>query len=238
MSTNCLIVARKELVDHLRDTRSLVSTTLHASMGPAVVMLVSFSSAARRDALSTVLLSMMSVFALVSAFAGGMNVALDATAGERERRSLVPLLMNSVATKDVVLGKWIATSLFTVGALSINLAGACLVLMTRAPALLTAHAPGLAQWVVFGLVPLALLGPAVELLVAATSRTTKEAYNWLTMVAFIPMLVGIFLVFFPERLGNWWFVMPIVGQQVLIGKAWADNRSRCFTPPCSQQRPP
>ena len=32
---------------------------------------------------------MMSVFTLVSAFVGGMNVAMDSIAGERERRSLL-----------------------------------------------------------------------------------------------------------------------------------------------------
>ena len=123
MPADCVIVARKELVDHLRDTRSLLSTSLQALMGPAVVLLVSFSGAMRREASPTLLLSMMSVFALVTAFAGGMNVAMDSTAGERERRSLVPLLMNPVSRRDVVLGKWIATSLFAAGALAINITG-------------------------------------------------------------------------------------------------------------------
>jgi hypothetical protein len=31
------------------------------------------------------------------------------------------------------------------------------------------------------------------------------------------MMVGFFLVFFPTRIGNWWFVIPVVGQQALIG---------------------
>ncbi|HEV3056827.1 MAG TPA: ABC transporter permease subunit [Vicinamibacterales bacterium] len=219
MAAGSLIVARKELLDHLRDTRSIMSMTVHALMGPGVVMLVSFSGAARGDALSTILVSMMSVFALVSSFAGGMNIALDATAGEYERRSMLPLLMNSVAIRDVVLGKWMTTSLFTVGALFINIAGVCLVLTTRAPALLTAHGLGLMQWVAFGLLPLALLGAAVELLVASNARSTKEASTWLTIVAFLPMLAGIVLVFFPGRLGHWWCVMPVIGQQVLIGKS-------------------
>jgi hypothetical protein len=39
------------------------------------------------------------------------------------------------------------------------------------------------------------------------------------MVAFFPMLASILLVFFPDRLRSWWFVMPVVGQQVLIGKS-------------------
>jgi hypothetical protein len=38
------------------------------------------------------------------------------------------------------------------------------------------------------------------------------------MVVFIPMVVGLFLVFFPDRLGDWWYVMPIVGQQALISR--------------------
>jgi hypothetical protein len=38
------------------------------------------------------------------------------------------------------------------------------------------------------------------------------------MVVFIPMLVGMFLVFFPGWIGDWWFVVPIVGQQALIGR--------------------
>jgi sodium transport system permease protein len=171
----------------------------------------------RGEASPTLLLSMMSVFALVSAFAGGMNVAMDSTAGERERRSLVPLLMNPVPKRDVVLGKWIATSLFAAGALAINISGVALVLGGRAPALLVAHASALSIWVVFGLVPLTMLGAALELRIAATCRTAKEAHTWLTMVVFIPMLMGMFLVFFPGRIGDWWFVVPIVGQQVLIG---------------------
>jgi energy-coupling factor transporter ATP-binding protein EcfA2 len=81
------------------------------------------------------------------------------------------------------------------------------------------HASELSTWVVFGLVPLATLGAALELLIAATCRTAKAARTWLTMVVSIPMLVGMFLVFFPARIGGWWFVLPIVGQQALIGKS-------------------
>src|ERR1039458_3641612 len=49
---------------------------------------------------------MMSVFTLVAAFVGGMNVAMDTVAGERERQSLLPLLMNRVRRREIVVGKW------------------------------------------------------------------------------------------------------------------------------------
>ena len=37
------------------------------------------------------------------------------------------------------------------------------------------------------------------------------------MVTFAPMVVGMFLVFFPDWIGRWWFALPVVGQQALIG---------------------
>lgn len=82
-----LVIARKEIRDHLRDTRSMVSSAFYALMGPLVVGMVSLAVKGKNS--SDVLLGMLSVFALVAAFVGGMNVAIDAIAGERERRSLL-----------------------------------------------------------------------------------------------------------------------------------------------------
>ena len=214
----CLTIARKEIRDHLRDLRSLSSTALYALMGPAVVMLVAFAPAAAGSRGPTLLLSMSSVFALVAAFGGGMNVALDATAGERERRSLVPLLLNPVSSLDLVIGKWLATSVFGLGSVALNLAGFVAVLSWSAFGPLHASAASLAIWVVLGLAPLALLGSAVQLAVAANSRSAKEAHSWLSMLVFLPMLIGMFIVFFPGWMGDWWMITPIVGQQLLIAR--------------------
>ena len=100
-------------------------------MGPLVVMVVSFSGQAGGK--PAFLLSLMSVFALVSTFTGGMAVAMDITAGERERRSLVPLLLTPITSRHLVLGKWLATCAFALGALAINIAGVAAVMALRAP---------------------------------------------------------------------------------------------------------
>src|ERR1700754_1940777 len=89
--TVVVTIMRKELQDHLRDVRSLVSATLLAVLGPTVVLLVSLSGQAGGSSRGGVLLGMLSVFAVVSAFAGANDLAMDVTAGERERRSLLPL---------------------------------------------------------------------------------------------------------------------------------------------------
>lgn len=58
------------------------------------------------------LFGMLPLFLIVAAFVGGLNVAIEATAGERERRSLEPLLVNPVSRAAVTVGKWLATCVF------------------------------------------------------------------------------------------------------------------------------
>src|SRR6185295_12034675 len=61
------------------------------------------ASPATRAAQLTV---MLPFFVLMAALYGALNAALDTTAGERERGSLEPLLMNPAPRLALVLGKW------------------------------------------------------------------------------------------------------------------------------------
>ena len=212
-----LIVARKEILDHARDGRALISAAFYALMGPIVVLMVSVATGFSKDG-AAMLLSMMSVFALVATFIGGMNVAMESIAGERERRSLLPLLLNPIETLEVIIGKWLAIGFYAVCGLAVNLLGCSAVLaIARLPM------PRTFAVVVFGLVPLALLAAAVELLISTYCRNVKEAHTYLSLVVFVPMGVGMFLVFSPHVLGTWWFLFPIAGQQSLLSLSMRGN---------------
>ena len=215
--SRALVVAAKEIRDHARDLRSLLSSALMALMGPGVVLLVSLSDRAPGQDGARVVLGMLSVFALVSSFAGAIDIAMDSTAGERERRSLLPLLLNPVHRSEVIVGKWLAVTAFALAALVLNSLATLVVLAWADPDVLASRAQQIVVWIVLGLVPLAAFGAAVNLLVAVMCRTTKEAHTALRFLAFLPMLVGMFLVFFPSWTSRVWFVLPIVGQQALIG---------------------
>lgn len=204
MLSHAVIVAQKEIRDHLRDTRSLVSSGFYALMGPLVVGMVSL--AVKGEKSSAVILSMMSLFALVAAFSGGMNVAIDAIAGERERRSLLPLLTNPLRRRDVILGKWIAISFFAIAGIALTLAGFGLTLRTSPRLLVQAG---------IVLVPLVLFAAAIELLISTWCRSTKEAHTYLSLAIFLPMGLGMFLTFFPHA-ASAWFWFPIAGQQMLM----------------------
>ena len=204
MCTQPLIIARKEIRDHTRDVRTLISSLFYALMGPLVVSMVSF--AVRGEKTNAILLSMMSVFALVAVFVGGMNLAIDSIAGERERRSLLPLLMNPLLRRDVILGKWLAIVIFAATGLLLNLCGFAFVVHLSLSQLLA---------VALALLPLAPFAAALEILVSTWCHNIKEAHTYLSLTIFLPMGGGMFLVFFPQMAAAW-KIVPVAGQQLLM----------------------
>jgi sodium transport system permease protein len=208
-----MLIARKELLDHFRDSRSLLSSVLYALMGPVVVTLATFSLPASSTA--SPLPGLISVFTLVAAFTGGMSLAMDTIAGERERRSLLPLLLNPVSRRDIAIGKWLAIAAFSAAGLMITISGFA---VTWA----IARMPGPANWpyllLTFGaaLLPLTLLSAAVELLISTACRGVKEAQTYLSLLVFVPMLLGMALVFFPHAAKPWLYFLPVAGQQLAL----------------------
>jgi sodium transport system permease protein len=211
---NVLIVMRKELIDHLRDTRALASTGLYVLMGPAIVWLVILASPGDLDDSGGAAFGVMAaVFTLASAFSSGSSVSIDMIAGERERRSLLPLLLNGVSRTEIAVGKWLATAVFAL----------CGVLLTLlAFVAVFAFSPGIpsvaiaAATLAPSLLFLALFAAAVQLVVSTWCRNVKEANTYLTILIFVVIAVGMWLAFSPESAQTWWFFVPIAGHQRLL----------------------
>jgi sodium transport system permease protein len=154
-----------------------------------------------------------SVFTLLAAFSGGQSVAIDLVAGERERRSLLPLLLNSVSRSDLIVGKWLATGVFAIAsALSTLLAFA--LIFAISPGMPSISIPAL--MLIPSLVFLALLAAAVEVLVSTWCRNVKEANTYLTILIFVVMGLSMWLAFSPGTAQAWWFLVPIAGHQHLL----------------------
>lgn len=211
---DALIVARKELVDHARDARALASTTLYVLMGPAIVGLVLLVSPGDGDdAGAAGVVVMASVFTLVSAFSGSNSVAMDMIAGERERRSLLPLLLNGVSRAEIAVGKWLATAVFALSSTLVTLL-AFAVMFAISPGIpnISLSAIALAP----SLLLLALFAAAVQLLVSTLCRNVKEANTYLTVLIFVVIALGMWLAFSPGAAAAWWFLVPVAGHQHLL----------------------
>jgi|CZKD01.1.fsa_nt_gi sodium transport system permease protein len=211
-----LTIARKEIVDGLRDVRSVMASLFYALMGPAVVGLVSMATRAnaKPESETAVLTGMMAIFTLVSAFVGGMNIAMDTVAGERERRSLLPLLLNPVSRRNVVLGKWLAVSYFAMAGLVVDVVGFAVVFATAGTHI--SAGPGRLLPGALGLVSLPFLAASIQLLISTVSRGVKEAQTYLSLIVFLPMGIGMFLVFSPAAKRAWCNFLPLVGQQLQL----------------------
>jgi sodium transport system permease protein len=226
MLNSPLVIAGKEIVDHIRDVRSVFSSVLFALMGPLVVGLVSLAPGIRGAAESPIA-AMMSVFTLVAAFSGGMNIAIDTIAGERERRCLVPLLLNPVPRADIALGKWLAVALFALAGLLINLLGSGVVFVASGMRLY-APWPRLALAIVMAVLPLPLLAASIQLSLSTFCRAVKEAHTYLSMLVFLPMGIGMFLVFFPAAHNPLLGFLPLAGQQLELQQLMAGREVPWF----------
>ena len=137
------------------------------------------------------LLGVVSYFLLFATLVGGSQVATDSTAGERERRTLEPLLTMPVARATLVLGKALATMLF----MSVSLAIAVLAFYIAIPLLplervdVTAHLDALAAVQLFAQVwPFSILGAGLMLAAASYSRTLREAHLYTNIAMQVPTL--------------------------------------------------
>ena len=225
-----LTIARKEIVDGLRDVRSVMASLFYALMGPAVVGLVSMATRAnaKPESEAAVLTGMMAIFTLVSTFVGGMNIAMDTVAGERERWSLLPLLLNPVSRRNVVLGKWLAVSFFALAGLVVDVLGFLIVFAT-AGTHISAGAGRLLPGAL-GLASLPFLAASVQLLISTVSRGVKEAQTYLSLIVFLPMGIGMFLVFSPAAKRVWCNFLPLVGQQLQLEALVNGDGTSLFEP--------
>ena len=140
---------------------------------------------------SAMLLGMMSYFFIFALLMGGMYLAIDTTAGERERGSLEPLLSLPVTRGQLILGKIFAACVFMAASLMLSLISFYIVLKFM-PLEQLGMTPNFDLGVVvaafFLLLPFILLGASLMTLVASFTKSYKEAQTWLSAVLIAPTL--------------------------------------------------
>ncbi len=166
-------------------------------------------------------LGMVPLFLLVAAFMGGMHLAIDSTAGERERGSLEPLLINPVLPRDVVVGKWLATVLVTWVAVLCTLFG-FLAVLARMPladlGLRVNIGPREVAGMLLSILPVTLFSASLQMLVATFARTFKEGQTYASLLALVPMIPGVLLMFQQGKPALWMMAVPVLGQTVLMSE--------------------
>ena len=155
---------------------------------------------------------------MLAAFMSGLSVAIDSSAGERERNVLEMLLCQPVSTLKIVLAKLISAS-------TISVIGVTLLLV------LTSISVGFVDLTKIGatfsldmttalvlmlvLLPICFFATACQLFVAFQTKSFKEAQSTVGMLIGIPAFIP-FIVSMMDDRPEWINWLPISGQSMII----------------------
>jgi sodium transport system permease protein len=166
-----------------------------------------------------ILLGMMSYFFIFALLMGGMYLAIDTTAGERERGSLEPLLSLPVTRDQLMLGKIAATCLFMSMSLMLSL-WSFFVALKFMPLEQLGMTPNFGPPIVitafFVLAPFILLGAALMTLVASFTKSYKEAQTWLSIVLIAPTLPILVVSILNVRAQLGFMFIPSLSQHLIL----------------------
>lgn len=213
----------QSLLEGYSDYIGLLRLTLRG-VSPEVIQAVQVEEVdtATPQSQALVFLSMLPYFIIFAIFNGAAPVITDATAGERERGSLEPLLINPLPRGWFALGKMLAAIPFASLNLVITLAGFAAIFnilpVEKMLGVQISLDAGALVAIFFVCMPIVLLACAIQTLIASFTKTTKEAGTYLPFVGLIPALPGIALAFLPVKPELWTMLIPTFGQQILINQ--------------------
>jgi sodium transport system permease protein len=168
---------------------------------------------------SLILLGIVTYFLLFSILTGGLYLAIDATAGERERKSLEPLFTLPVSRESILFGKLAATFAFMSLSLVITLVAFSLSLRfidLERLGMLANFGPAVAAKTFLLLLPFAAFGAALLTLVASFTRSYREAQAWLSAVLIVPTVPIIFAGIYGLSASLPAMLVPSLSQHLLV----------------------
>jgi len=162
---------------------------------------------------------MLPYFLIITAFLGGAALVLDATAGERERQTLEPLLATPAPRGAIVTGKILAAVVLGLTSLLLTLLAFKISAQT---------ASGMARQLdvsllaigrfLLVLLPMLLIGTSLLTFLAAAAKSLKEAQSHMTWLMLLPMVPTIMLMANPVKTQLWQFTVPFLAQNQLLLK--------------------
>ena len=168
------------------------------------------------------LLDLLPVIMFTAAFLGGFYMVIDMTAGERERESLEPLLLNPIPRWMFVIGKYITALAFTI--VATFLATALFLFLLGVPfiqdltQLQLNIAPSRVVTAVLIITPVVFMAVALQMLIASYARNVKEAQTYTQILSLAGFMPALFLAVLPIQSAAWMNFVPTIGQVFLVGQ--------------------
>jgi sodium transport system permease protein len=210
----------QRLLSGFNQERAALSLALRA-VSPEVLQPVEVQERdlAGLQARATRITAIIPMFIIMAVLYGALTAALDSTAGERERGSLEPLLMNPVQHMALVMGKWCAVAILGMAvALIASVSFVPAQWLLRSDSLQAMFQFGMPEVVVFLLLqlPLAAGLGAVLMALAIRSKTFKEAQAGSGLVITLVGLAPVISTLNPGGDAPWYLWVPGLSQNTLM----------------------
>ena len=164
-------------------------------------------------------LTFVPMYIVLAAFVSGMGIAVDATAGERERSTLEALLIHPVDGVYIVLGKWLAASAFAAFGMLLTLILSLAVLsqvpLEQIALTYSVRAPQIAGMIASTL-PLAFLATSMQTLLGIFAKSFKDAQSYIGILVMLPIAPAMITMFNPVVTKTWMFAIPGFSQHLLL----------------------
>lgn len=161
---------------------------------------------------------MLGLYLLMGAFMSGLSIAIDSSAGERERNVLEMLLCQPVSTTKIVLAKLLCSSSISIISvivmLSLTTISVGFVDLSKIGATFNIDAFTYGALLLV-LIPICFFAAALQLFFAFQAKSFKEAQSTVTMLIMAPAMVPFALMFIDNR-PQWLDWLPIAGQSIIM----------------------
>jgi sodium transport system permease protein len=156
---------------------------------------------------------------------GGLSAALDASAGERERKTLESLLLTPASRSRILLGKILAVSLISLVA-AIAAIGSMLLALTQIPLLGTriTLSPLAAAVMVWLAILLAGTFSSLTLALGTLAKNFRQGQAYSTPLYFITIFPASIILFIPDFNPNLaYYLIPILNAVLVLRDAIVHN---------------
>jgi sodium transport system permease protein len=168
---------------------------------------------------SVLILGTLTAIILMTMLMGGLHIALDATAGERERGSLEPLLTTPVRREQLIYGKILAACVFMLISLTLSVCAMALALRHVGLDRLGMN-QNMSVATILKLIAccaaLAPLGAALMTIVAAFTRSYREAQTYVGLIMALPTFPLIFASALGLQPTVWLMMVPALSQHFMV----------------------
>ncbi|MCA9982183.1 MAG: ABC transporter permease [Anaerolineales bacterium] len=220
-----VLVRRTEQLLEMYGQRTAVLRLLARGVSPTLIQPLQVEAvdvSSQESGAAGTLLDLLPVIMFTAAFLGGFYMVIDMTAGERERESLEPLLLNPVPRWMFVIGKYLTALTFTT--VATFLATGLFLFLLGVPfiqdltQLQLNIAPARVVTAVLIITPVIFMAVALQMLIASYARNVKEAQTYTQILSLAGFMPALFLAVLPIQSAAWMNFVPTIGQVFLVAQ--------------------